>query len=436
MDTKDASHAAETPRRQATGESMLTEIDLDLSQPPVTANGLGPLGVDGEGRNVAVDGVGPGGEAIDIPRSTPSTSGRTVVGVTATVTAMGDSNRKNRKEAEAGRREKIEVKNKELDLEGGEVRQSSVSRIYRYNQNFRAAFGLGGTESSMSLVRAGSGSGSGTRTGTGGQGGVQGSFDRDSSSESCMYYQSKRYKCRGMSLSSRVSGGGSGGSQPRPKRKAYRLSKSSNNLENIYIQDQVKAVNLRAQRTIGCYLTYVMMIWIAIVVILWEISSLHRRPNHWLHIMMEGVISIFLLGEIVVFTVAMGTSYFKKWIHVADLVITVGCALVFVGLLVDEMVESFEWPEEFELSILLIRYGLMACRLLCLFYRSGRAESVRKLGDVRFSRIVENPTPQSSLLSSARLSIRSRSEGNPPGWLVSVPDAKSRRYEPLNRSLQ
>jgi len=29
---------------------------------------------------------------------------------------------------------------------------------------------------------------------------------------------------------------------------------------------------------------------------------------------------------------------------VADLVVTVGCALVFVGLLIDEMVESFEWP--------------------------------------------------------------------------------------------
>jgi len=86
------------------------------------------------------------------------------------------------------------------------------------------------------------------------------------------------------------------------------------------------------------------MIWLAIFVILFEISMVHNRPNHWLHIVMEGVISIFLLGEIFVFTVAMGTRYFARWIHVADLVVTVGCALVFVGLLIDEMVESFEWP--------------------------------------------------------------------------------------------
>jgi len=193
------------------------------------------------------------------------------------------------------------------------------------------------------------------------------------------------------------------------------------------IQEHMKAINLRTQRTICCYLTYVLMICLAIMVILWEITSLHGRPNHWLHIVMEGIISMFLLGEIFVFTIAMGTRYFANLIHVADLVITIGCAAVFVGLLVDEMVESFEWPEEWELSILLVRYGLMAGRLMCLCYRSGRSQEIRNVSHVRFSRLASSADPDlnednSTHQSTSLLSHRSRSDD----YMVSMPHPKSR----------
>mmetsp|Transcript_40865 Transcript_40865/g.65692 ORF Transcript_40865/g.65692 Transcript_40865/m.65692 type:complete len:273 (+) Transcript_40865:218-1036(+) len=200
----------------------------------------------------------------------------------------------------------------------------------------------------------------------------------------------------------------------------------------VGLREKLKAANLRAQRTIGCYLTYVIMIWLAIFVILYEISAEHKRPNHWLHIVMEAVISIFLLVEILVFMAAMGKSYFQKWIHVADLVITIGCALIFVGLLIDEMVESFEWPEEWELSILLVRYGLMACRLAFLCYRSGRADEIRNVSNIRFSEleddcnggVYERPFPKASSRDSL-LQDRSRSEGASPGWMVSMPHPSS-----------
>jgi len=209
----------------------------------------------------------------------------------------------------------------------------------------------------------------------------------------------------------------------------YSSSSSSFN-PNLNLQDQMRHMNLRAQRTFGCYLTYVVMIWLAIVVILWEISSMHRRPNHWLHIAIECVISIFLIAEIFVFTVAMGRHYFAQWIHVADLVITIGCALIFVGLLVDEMVESFDWPDEVELSILLVRYGLMACRLLCLCYRSGRAGSIRRTSAVRFSRIASDNADTGLSQDSGK---PTNTEGS-PGWLVSMehPKEKEKWYRPPN----
>jgi len=193
---------------------------------------------------------------------------------------------------------------------------------------------------------------------------------------------------------------------------------------HLELGEQMGAANLRAQRTIGCYLTYVIMIWLAIFVILWEISLDHRRPNHWLHIVMELTISVFLLGEIFVFFIAMGSRYFQRWIHVADLVVTIGCALLFLGLIVDEMVESFEWPEEFELSILLIRYGLMACRLACLCYRSGRAEKIRMASNVRFSNVESDdpsPTQRQPLLPKPQLSQNaSNNPEDTPGWIVSM----------------
>mmetsp|Transcript_14773 Transcript_14773/g.29944 ORF Transcript_14773/g.29944 Transcript_14773/m.29944 type:complete len:257 (+) Transcript_14773:57-827(+) len=210
----------------------------------------------------------------------------------------------------------------------------------------------------------------------------------------------------------------------------YTSSSSSFN-PNMNLQDHMRHINLRAQRTIGCYLTYVIMIWLAIVVILWEISSMHRRPNHWLHIAIESVISIFLIAEIFVFTVAMGRHYFAQWIHVADLVITIGCALIFVGLLVDEMVESFDWPDEVELSILLVRYGLMACRLLCLCYRSGRAGSIRQTSAVRFSRVASDNKDAGSSQGS-----KQNIEGS-PGWMVSMEHPKARQshyWRPLKKN--
>eukprot|EP00468_Gymnochlora_sp_CCMP2014_P001807 CAMPEP_0167743864 /NCGR_PEP_ID=MMETSP0110_2-20121227/2253_1 /TAXON_ID=629695 /ORGANISM="Gymnochlora sp., Strain CCMP2014" /LENGTH=179 /DNA_ID=CAMNT_0007628283 /DNA_START=191 /DNA_END=730 /DNA_ORIENTATION=- len=179
------------------------------------------------------------------------------------------------------------------------------------------------------------------------------------------------------------------------------------------------------------------MICFAIIIIMWEISAMHRRPNHWLHIALEGIISLFLIGETVAFLMAMGTSYFRQWIHVADLIITVGCAIVFIGLVIDEMVESFDWPEEVELSVLLVRYTLMAGRLLFLFYRSGRADSIRKAENVRFSKVFSaaqlGKTSSSSLFS--RESSPAEKADLEPQWLVSITREKN-RYDPLNRPLE
>lgn len=148
---------------------------------------------------------------------------------------------------------------------------------------------------------------------------------------------------------------------------------------------------IRFTNSRSCLFVYFLLMLLNIFVLILEISGSINNVHSMVSVVCEGVINLFLVGEVVIGMVVYQWEYFKPWANRIDFVVTFLC-LIFYAVFIEEetpgqgkvMGDDFEYADTVLLGF---RYAFQVFRFMSILYRGRQKKAHVVADDIDFDNV-------------------------------------------------